>query len=42
MLDQTIIEFINADMDGELGPNELIELEAIFNSSPEAVQYRDG
>jgi hypothetical protein len=41
MLDQTIIEFINADMDGELGPNELIELEAIFNSSPEAVQYRD-
>ena len=40
MLDQHIIELINADIDGELSPNELRELEAVFESSPEAVQYR--
>jgi hypothetical protein len=40
MLDQNIIELINADIDGELSPNELSELEAVFESSPEAVQYR--
>ncbi len=40
MLDQNTIELINADIDGELGSKELKELEAIFESSPEAVQYR--
>ncbi len=40
MLDKHIIELINADIDGELGPNELQELEAVFDSSAEAVQYR--
>lgn len=40
MLDQHIIELINADIDGELSPNELRELEVVFESSPEAVHYR--
>jgi hypothetical protein len=40
MLDQRIIELINADIDGELGPHEQGELEAVLESSPEAVTFR--
>jgi len=40
MLDQRIIELINAGVDGELGPEERRELEAVLDSSPEAVTFR--
>ena len=40
MLDQRSIELINADIDGELGPQEQRELKAILKSSPEAVTFR--
>jgi len=40
MLDQHIIELINAGIDGELGPEEQRELEAVLDSSPEAVTFR--
>jgi len=40
MLDQRITELINAGIDGELGPQEHKELEAVLASSPEAVAFR--
>lgn len=40
MLDQSIIELINAGIDGELDPHERQELEAVLESSPEAVTFR--
>jgi hypothetical protein len=40
MLDQHIIDLINAGIDGELGPEEQRELEAVLDSSPEAVTFR--
>jgi hypothetical protein len=40
MLDQHIINLINAGIDGELGPEEQRELEAVLNTSPEAVTFR--
>ena len=40
MLDQRIIELINADIDGELNPEEQGELKAALKSSPEAVTFR--
>jgi hypothetical protein len=40
MLDQRIIELINAGIDGELGPEEQRELEAVLDSSPEAVTFQ--
>lgn len=40
MLDQRITELINAGIDGELGPQEQKELEAVLASSPEAVAFR--
>ncbi len=40
MLDQRIMELINAGIDGELGPQEQRELEAVLDSSPEAVTFR--
>jgi len=40
MLDQRIIELINAGIDGELGPEEQRELDAVLDSSPEAVTFR--
>ena len=36
MLEQRVIELINADIDGELGQAEKEELEAILESSAEA------
>jgi len=36
MLDDRIIQLINADLDGELGPAETAELEALLESSSEA------
>lgn len=35
------MELINAGIDGELGPQEQGELEAVLDSSPEAVTFRD-
>lgn len=40
MLEQRITELINADIDGELDPQEQRELKAILASSPEAVTFR--
>ncbi len=40
MLDQRIMELINADIDGELGLQEQKELQAVLDSSPEAVTFR--
>ena len=40
MLDQRIIELINADIDGELGTEDQGELKAVLISSPEAAEYR--
>ncbi len=40
MLDQRIVELINAGIDGELSSSERRELEAVLDSSPEAVTYR--
>ena len=40
MLDQRIMELINAGIDGELGPHEQRELEEVLDSSPEAVTFR--
>jgi hypothetical protein len=40
MLDQHIIDLINAGIDGELGPEEQRELEAVLDSLPEALIYR--
>ena len=40
MLDQRIMELINAGFDGELSSSERMELEAALDSSPEAVTYR--
>ena len=41
MLDQHIINLINADLDGELGADEIRELKSILDSSSEAVNFRD-
>jgi hypothetical protein len=41
MLDQHIIELINADLDGELGADEIRELKSILDSSSEAASFRD-
>ena len=41
MLDQHIINLINADLDGELGADEARELKSILDSSSEAVSFRD-
>ena len=40
MLDQRIIELINADIDGELGTEDQGELKAVLKSSPEAAEFR--
>jgi len=40
MLEQRIVELINAGIDGELSSSERRELEAVLDSSPEAVTYR--
>jgi hypothetical protein len=41
ILDQQIIDLINADIDGALGPEEKRELESILDSSSEAAGFRD-
>ena len=41
MLDQHIINLINADLDGELGADEARELKSILDSSSEAVSFKD-
>ena len=41
MLDQHIINLINADIDGELEADETRELKSILDSSSEAVSFRD-
>ena len=40
MLEERTIHLINADIDGELGPGEREDLEAILESSPEARAMR--
>lgn len=40
MLDQRIMELINADIDGVLGQQERRELQSVLDASPEAVTFR--